>query len=210
MPYFGGPAEAGAGGGLGFVFQADIAVVAQPIEHIEQVEVVDLADVGFVAVGVAGDLHMRGDGEQPLRPLLQITFRHLQVIEIELQAQMRRADLVDDRLHLVRGVGEVAWNVAMVDRLQNDRDAALGGAVADLLQVRHEGAMHRLRVGARRDHARHDVQGPALQHLGVLQRLLECGGKFGFAAGQGGQPALALAGIARRQVEQRLGAACAS
>ena len=64
--------------------------------------------------------------------------------------------------------------------------------------------VHRLGVGARRDHARHDVQRAALQHLGVVERLVERGGELGLAAGQGGQPALALAPVARRQVEQRL------
>jgi len=73
-----------------------------------------------------------------------------------------------------------------------------------LLQVRYEGAVHRLHVGAGRDHAGHDVQGPAFEHPGIVQRLVDGGGELGLAAGKGGQSTLALAGIARRHVEQRL------
>ena len=136
--------------------------------------------------------------------LVQVSLRHLHVIEVELQLEMRRADLVDDLLHLIGGVGEVAGNVAVVDRLHHQREPALGGAVAGLLEVGDEGLVHRLGVGAGRDHARHDVQRAALQHLGVVERLVERGRELGLAAGQGGQPALALAPVARRQVEQRL------
>src|SRR5262245_755231 len=104
------PAETRRRRRLGLVFEADIALVAQAIEHIEQVEMVGLADVGLVAIGVAGDLHVPGDGEQALSALGEVSLGHLQVIEVELQAQMRSADLVDDSFHLVRGVGEVAGN----------------------------------------------------------------------------------------------------
>src|SRR5215475_338049 len=85
------PAEAGAGRGLGLVLEPDIALVAEAIEHIEQVEMVGLADVGLVAVGIAGDLHVRGEREQPLGALLQIALSHLQVIEVKLQLEMRGA-----------------------------------------------------------------------------------------------------------------------
>src|SRR5438477_2482054 len=113
------PAETGGRRRLGLVLEPDIALVAEAIEDIEQVEMVGLADVGLVAVGVAGDLHVRGEREQPLGALLQIALGHLQVIEVELQLEMRRADFLDDRLDLRRGVGEVAGNVAVVDRLQH-------------------------------------------------------------------------------------------
>src|SRR5260370_1027345 len=54
------PAEAGRRRGLGLVLEPDVTLVAQTVEDIEQVEVVGLTDVGLVAVGIAGDLHMRG------------------------------------------------------------------------------------------------------------------------------------------------------
>ena len=78
--------------------------------------------------------------EQPLGALGEVSLRHLHVIEVELQAEMRRADLVDDLLHLIGGVGEVARNVAVVDRLHHQREPALGRAVAGLLEVGDEGA----------------------------------------------------------------------
>ena len=134
-----------------------MALVTQPIEHIEEIEVIGLADVGLVAVGVARDLDVRGDGEQPLGTPGQVTLGDLAVIEVELQLEMRRADLAHDLLDLRGGVGEVAGNVAMVDRLQHDGDAVLGRAVANLLQVRHEGPVHRPGVAAGRDQPGHDV-----------------------------------------------------
>ena len=118
---------------------------------------------------------------------------------------MRRAHFLDDLLHLIGGVGEIARNVTVIDRLQHDREAALGRAIADLLEVRDESTVHVLGVGPRSDHARHDVQGSAFQDLGIVEGLFERGGKFDLAAGQGREPALALAPVARRQVEQRLG-----
>ena len=127
------------------------------------------------------------------------------MIEVELQLEVRGAHFVDDILHLVGRVGEVAGNIAMVDRLHHQGEAHPGGAVAGLPEIGDERAMHRRRIGARCDQARHDVQRLALQRLCVVEGLVESGGKVGFAAGQGGQSALALAPVARRQVEQRLG-----
>jgi hypothetical protein len=48
------------------------------------------------------------------------------------------------------------------------------------------------------------VHGSTLQHPGVVEPLVERGRELGLAAGQGGDPALALAPVARRQVEQCL------
>ena len=115
-----------------------------------------------------------------------------------------RADLVDDRLHLVGGVGEVAGNVAAVDRLQHQGQPAVGGAIAGLLQIADEGAMHGRDVAAGRNEPRHDVQCLALEVPGVVERLVERRLEVGFAPGQGREAALALGGVAGRQVEQRL------
>src|SRR4029453_3244812 len=147
------PAQAGGRRGLGLVFETDVALVAQAIQHIEQIEVVGLADVGLVAVGIARDLHSRGDGGQARGALGQVSCGDLHVIEVELQFQMRRADIAHDLLDLAGGVGEVAGNVAMVDRLQHKGEPALGGAVAGHLEVGDERAVHCLHVGAGRNHA---------------------------------------------------------
>jgi len=59
--------------------------------------------------------------------------------------------------------------------------------------------MHRLGVGAGRDHARHDVQRVAFEVPGVVERRVERCGELRLAAGDRRDAAAALAGVAGRQ-----------
>ena len=74
----------------GPVFAADPAVIANLVEELEQIGVVDLAAIRLVALGDAGDLHMRVTARKAADMRGEIALHDLAMIEIELQLQIRR------------------------------------------------------------------------------------------------------------------------
>src|SRR3546814_1863787 len=69
---------------------------------------------------------MRRAGQLALEALDDVAVGDLRVVEIELQAQVRRADLADDALCLVIVVQVEAGNIAPVDRLEHQRQPEPG------------------------------------------------------------------------------------
>ena len=53
----------------------------------------------------------------------EIAAEDLHVVEIELDAQIRRADLADDVGGMLDAIEEIAWPVARIERLDQQRDA---------------------------------------------------------------------------------------
>ena len=80
----------------GLVFAADPAGVAGAVDGFEHGGIIDLTFVGLAARRHRGDLHVADHGEEFFETLEQIARHDLHVIEIELDAHVRRADLRDD------------------------------------------------------------------------------------------------------------------
>ena len=89
------PAEAGACLVARTVLAADPALVAQTVEQIEEIGIVDLlARVRFETTGIAGYLDVGNEIEVLFERARQVSLGDLNVIDIELKTQVRRADPV--------------------------------------------------------------------------------------------------------------------
>ncbi len=84
--------------------------------------IMDLAFVRLVARGHCGDLHMADQRQIFFEALDQITPHDLQVIAIKLDADVDRADRVDDVRRMVEVTEEIAGPVARIDRLDQEHD----------------------------------------------------------------------------------------
>src|ERR1051326_7443608 len=89
------PAEAVLGAATRLVLAADPAGVAEPVERVEHGRIVDLALVGLAARRHGGDLHVADMGEELREPRQQVAADDLQVVGVDLEAQVGPADLVD-------------------------------------------------------------------------------------------------------------------
>src|SRR3546814_16138229 len=87
---------------------------------------IELAAARTAAVRRIGDLDMRRAGQLALEALDDVAVGDLGMVEVELQAQVRRADLADDALGLVIVVQVEAGNIAPVDRPGHQRPPAPG------------------------------------------------------------------------------------
>ncbi|KAG0738589.1 hypothetical protein G6F24_017571 [Rhizopus arrhizus] len=96
-----GPAQPGGRAGLGAVFAADPAGVAQRVDPLEQVGIVQFAQVGLVPVGHAGDLDVADARHIALQLHGDVAFDDLAVIAVELHFQVGCADLGADGLRVV-------------------------------------------------------------------------------------------------------------
>src|SRR5262245_29827021 len=133
-----GPAEAFQRGAARLVLAADPALVAARVELGEQPAVVEVASIGLSAVGRVGDLVVaREAGILPHRDG-DVAVLHLTVIDVELQAEIWLADLVDDGAGLAQLIEKVAWNVAPVDGLDHGADTRGGRPACGLLEIGNE------------------------------------------------------------------------
>ena len=82
------------------------------VDQLEEIAVVHLAVVGLAAVGRARDLVVAGERAELLIAIGDVALHDLAVIEVELQADVGSADLVDDRARLAGGIEEIAGDVA--------------------------------------------------------------------------------------------------
>ena len=79
--------------------------------------VVDFALVGLVPLGHGGDLHVADQRQVGLETADEIAGHDLHMIEIELDAQVRRADLAHDVGGMLDAAEEIVGPVARVERL---------------------------------------------------------------------------------------------
>ena len=119
-----------------------------------------------------------------LEPPDQIAADDLHMIEIELDAHIRPADLGDDVGGMLGPVEEIVRPVARIDRLDQQRDVLLGREVGGAREIRDEG-----RLGGRPLLGRH-LAGEAMdlaaaERHDVVERLPEHRGEFRLAAGDG-------------------------
>ncbi len=111
---------------------------------------------------------------------------------------------LDHRHRLARRVQEIAGDVAVVDRLDDHRDALAGEPLGGVAQIGDVDALALGAVAPLRPQPGHRVQQPALRRFGVDQRLLDAGAELRLAPRQRRHPALAGRPVAGRHVEQCL------
>ena len=97
--------------------------------------VVQVARVGLAAVGRVGDLVVAGEGRVLLEGDGHVAVLDLAVVEVELQAEVGLAHLVDDGAGLGELVEEVAGDVAAVDRLDHQVTPAPAALRAAFLRL---------------------------------------------------------------------------
>ena len=158
-----------------------------------------------MAAGVAGDLDMRVAAGERLDMVREVALHDLHMVKVELELQIGVADLVDDPHRVGRRVQEIAGDVAVVDRLDDDGDAVARRALGRVTQILDVHPLGRASVAALRHEAGHRVHEPATGRLGVDERLVDPGAKLRLAARQRRHPALARGPVSGRHVEQRLG-----
>ncbi len=198
----GQPAQPSGRGGLGFVFAADVAGVADAVEMLEQEGVVDLASARLVTPGVVGQLDV-GDARQVLLHRRgQLAFHALHVIDVVLQEQVVAAHLVHKGQRLRRAVQVKAGNVEGVDRLDQQTDAVGAKLPGGVTQVADQGGAQHGGVGACRGLARQTVDLGDAQRSGVFDGAGHALAEFIHPVGQAGDAALARIPVARGQVVQ--------
>src|SRR5258708_20686242 len=121
------PSQAVGGARARPVFAADPAAITQGIDEIEQVRIVHFARIRLVPVRHARNLDMADTRVAPFHVAAEfdgeIAFHDLAVVTIELDLQVRRADLFADSLRLILPVQEEAGYIARIDRFDPDVDA---------------------------------------------------------------------------------------
>src|SRR5580704_11574301 len=166
------PAEPVLGAGARLVFAADPARIAGTVDCLEHGGIIDLAFVGLPARRHRGDLHVADHGEEFFEALEQIARHDLHVVEIELDAHIRRADLGDNVGGVLDPAQEIARPVARIDRFDQQRDVGLGGVGRGALEVFDENGLRR-RALLGRHRAGHAMDGAAADRRHIIERALE-------------------------------------
>src|ERR1039457_7248186 len=123
------PAQAVLGAPARPVFGADPAFISEAVDRLEQRRIIDLALVRLVAAWPRGALHMADHRQVFLQPMEEIAPPGLHMAEIEVDAQVRFADLSDDVGGVLRAVVEIIWPVARIDPLDQQGDIRGGGEI---------------------------------------------------------------------------------
>ena len=130
--------------------------------------------------------------------------RHdLGVVEIELQAQGRQPQLLDQRRTFGGRIEQIARDVAGVDRLDQRLPAGGRHRLAGDLEVGLVGRPARFPGRALGTNPGHDVDLRAVERLGIGHGAIQRRAKIRLAAGQARKPALARGEIAGRRVDQQ-------
>ena len=137
-----------------------------------------------MAVGHAGDLHMPDVVEVLPEFHREIAFDDLRVIEIHLHLEVGFIHFFDDRMRVGLRVQEVARKIARVDRLDQQRAAALGELACGESQVVDVHGAVRSAISARRNDPAHRVQSRSRGCFGILKRTRYRVAKFSLPAGQ--------------------------
>ena len=126
------------------------------------------------------------------------------MIEIELDAHIGRADFADDIGGVLDAAQEIIRPVALIDRLDQERDVGLGGVGRGALEVFDENGFRR-RALLRRHGAGHAMDGAAADRHHIIERALERRVPIALAPRQRGETEFR----ALRRVDAELGEAMA-
>ena len=162
------PAEAFDGRRRAACIRSRSSRVAERVEMAEQEGVVDLAGARLVAAGIVGELHM-GDARQvPLHGRGELAFHALHVVDVVLQEQIVRADLVDQLQRLLGAVQEEAGNVEVLIGSISSRMPCLLQRVGGKAQVLDQRLVQLARGRRRRARCRPGSSPAAIERLGVV------------------------------------------
>src|SRR6202048_102192 len=89
----------------------------------EQEWVVDLTGAGFVATGVVGQLHVSDFRKVLLQRWRDVAFHDLHVVDVVLNEEIMRTDVVDDLCCLLCSGEKESGDIAGVDWLNQQLDA---------------------------------------------------------------------------------------
>ena len=101
---------------------ADEAAIASELRRLSPSAT---PNIRLVALGNARHLDVSGDVEIVANVKGEITLHDLAVIEVELKAEVWLPDALDDLAPFALMVDEIAGNVPVVDRLDEERDPVL-------------------------------------------------------------------------------------
>ena len=123
----------------GQVFRTDRAIPAEFGDAFQDKGIVQFPMIRDAAIGHSGDLDMADQGQQGLHPPCHVALDDLDVVAIEHQAQIGRADLADDIGCKPGTVQEIAGRVIGVQRLDQDGGRVLCGRLAGKGKVADKG-----------------------------------------------------------------------
>ena len=112
----------------------------------------------------------------------EIAFDDLRVVEVELNAEIWRSYLHENRLRLVLPMDKIPRHVATIDRFDKNRDSLRGSLNGRPRQVLHVHGAGRFAKQSRFNQSRHHVQPFVSEHGGVFQRTSNTRLEFVFAS----------------------------
>ena len=98
------------------VFAPDPAFVRELVQKREQVGIIDFTNIWLMPTGYSGNLYMAGNGQVAMNVIRELATHHLGVVNVELQAHIGLADLVDNSSSIVHVVKEITRYIHGVDR----------------------------------------------------------------------------------------------
>ena len=122
--------------------------------------------------------------------ICKIAFDDLRVIEIHLHLEVGLGHLFDNRVRIRLRIQEVAWNVARIDRLDQQRALRLGKLARGESEILHVHRAVRASVAARRNDPTHRVQCWRAGEVRIFERSCKRCPKLTLAPRKGCQAAL--------------------
>src|SRR5690606_27828240 len=187
----------------GDIFAADPPRITLFFEEIEDKRIVDLAVVRLVTMRRIGDLHMADMRRRGAVMPRDIPMHALDVVDIELQAEVRVIDLLDQRRRHLKAIQEIARHIDRVDRLDQDRDTGRRAHVSGDSKVvakRRILALPRDRFIAKPGHQMHPLR---TDRPGVGEALRKAVTKFAAPPRKARKAAITLCEVAGAEIEQR-------
>ena len=188
----------------GPVLAADPSLVSQLVDEREQPRVVELPGIGLDTIRRTRDLEVPDVAFRAAQPVPELR-RHvalddLAVVEVELDLDVRGADLGHQRMRVGLAVERIAGVVSGIEWFHEQGDAGLGRARGRLAQVGDEGGAALLRARVRVRHPPHRMQPWATGRPAVAEREIQPLPELRLAPRQSSESTLPF--FPRRQIEQ--------
>ncbi len=149
-----------------------------------------------------GDLHVPDEVEVALEEQEWVVAFPAHVVLIELDPDVLQPHLARDGGGVIQGADVIPRHVVIVDRLQGDRDAMIGGEPAQVAEILDQDPVVGRVVGAGGPDPGEHRHGARPQLSCQLQLGLPMGTELVDPVGQGGKPPLPSVPSPRREVEE--------
>ena len=184
-----------------FVFAADPAVITEAVDEVQQKRVVYFAGARLVPARIVGQLKVSDPRQEAFNGIGQFAFHALHMIDVVLQFEIGRADLIEERDGLRGAVQEEARNVVSVDRLREKSNARILQFRCGELQIFRKRSSRDSRLHARGRDPGKAIDLSAIKGLCVVDGLADAVLKFGYAIRIAGDAALSCLPVSSGQVE---------